>query len=58
MLRNLSTAMVGLQSRLRTHVREAQDGRGMMKYALILVLIAFVVITIVKTRQGAWFSFR
>lgn len=58
MLRGISTAMEGLQSRVRTHVREAQDGRSIMRYALILVLIAFVVITIVKTRQGAWFSFR
>jgi hypothetical protein len=58
MLRTLSTAMDGLGSRVGTHVREDQNGRSMMKYVLIVVLIAFVVITVVKTRQGAWFSFR
>ena len=58
MLRNFSTAREGLRSRVGTHVREGQNGRSMMKYVLVVVLIAFVVITIVKTRQGAWFSFR
>jgi Flp pilus assembly pilin Flp len=58
MLRNFSTARAGLRSRVGTHVREDQDGRGMVKYVLIVVLIALVVITIVKTRQGEWFSFR
>jgi Flp pilus assembly pilin Flp len=58
MLRHISTVVEGLQSLVSTHVREAQDGRGPVQYALILVLIAVVVITFVKTLQGAWFSFR
>jgi Flp pilus assembly pilin Flp len=32
--------------------------RHPVRYALLLVLVAFAVVTIVKTRQGAWFSFR
>jgi Flp pilus assembly pilin Flp len=32
--------------------------RHRVRYALIAVLLAFVVITVVKTRQGDWFSFR
>jgi hypothetical protein len=29
-----------------------------VRYALVVAILAFVVITVVKTRQGEWFSFR
>lgn len=29
-----------------------------VRYALIVALLAVVLITVVKTRQGEWFSFR
>jgi len=32
--------------------------RHPVRYALLVVLVAFVALTVVKTRQGVWFSFR
>jgi len=29
-----------------------------VRYAVIVLLVAFAVVTVVKTRQGEWFSFR
>jgi hypothetical protein len=32
--------------------------RHPVRYALTVILLAFVVVTVVKTQRGEWFSFR